>query len=342
MSRERWLLLSDGARPTEDIYFLESVAPELRSEGHDVGRLDVRAWRWRLARWILSRQLGANLVLCRTLPNRVLHWLERQRDIFGRIAYLIDDDIPAAADDEGLPAAYRRRMAHIAAIQPRLLALADVVVASSVGLASRLADCHDDVRILTPPLIAPLPDLSHFDESCCQVGFHGTRAHLADLQHIAPALRRLHDTSPHVSLEVMLGSHTPAELQGLERLESPNAMSWKGFRGYQQRRRIHIGLAPLLDSAFNRGKSFIKFLDISVMGGVGVYSRRPPYTEIVEHGVTGLLVDDTPQAWYGALRYLVERPDVARRMAQNAARIARERGDPAHAAAFWYRLGSAV
>lgn len=342
MNRERWLLLSDGARPTEDIYFLESVAPVLRSEGHDVGRLDVRTWRWRLARWILSRQLGANLVLCRSLPGRVLQWLERRREIFGSIVYLIDDDIPAAAEDESLPAAYRRRMAHIAALQPRLLALADVVVVSSAGLAARLESCHDDVRVLTPPLIAPLPDLSHFDEPHCQVGFHGTRAHLADLQHIAPVLRHLHDTSPRVSLEVMLGSHTPAELQGLERLESPKAMSWKDFRGYQQQRRIHIGLAPLLDSTFNRGKSFIKFLDISAMGGVGVYSQRPPYTEIVEHGVTGILVDDTPQAWYDALRYLVEHPDTARRMAMNAARVARERGDSSHAVALWHRLGSAV
>ncbi|WP_258027404.1 glycosyltransferase family protein [Halomonas caseinilytica] len=334
--------MSGGARPTEDIYFLESAAPVMRSEGHDVGRLDVRGWRWRLARWILSRQPGANLVLCRTLPDRVLHWLERHREIFGHIVYLIDDDIPAASEDSRLPVAYRRRMARVAAMQPRLLALANVVVTSSDCLAARFTGDHADVRVLTPPLIAPLPDFAHFDGPDCRVGFHGTRAHLEDLQHIAPALKRLHDTSSRVSLEIMLGCHTPAELQGLERLSSPSAMSWKGFRDYQQRHRIHIGLAPLLDTDFNRGKSFIKFLDISAMGGVGVYSRRPPYTDIVEHGVTGLLVDDTPQAWYDALEYLVDQPKVARRMAENAARVARERGDTGHTAVFWQHLGSVV
>ena len=46
MNSERWLVVSDGARPTEDIYFLESVAPRLRLEGAIVGRLDVRGWRW--------------------------------------------------------------------------------------------------------------------------------------------------------------------------------------------------------------------------------------------------------------------------------------------------------
>ena len=163
MQRERWLLVSDGARPTEDIYFLESVAPLLRSEGHFAGRLDVRGWRWWLARGVLSRQLGANLVLFRTLPKMTLGWLEREREAFGRIVYLIDDDLDAAAEDTTLPPAYRQRMAKAADQQPRLLALADKVVASSGLLAERLALRHGNVHVMTPPLISPLPDLSHFD-----------------------------------------------------------------------------------------------------------------------------------------------------------------------------------
>lgn len=338
MNSKRWLLLSDGARPTEDIYFLESVAPFLRSEGHDVGRLDVRGWRWRLARWVLSRQPGANLVLCRTLPDRVLYWLERRREMFGRIVYLIDDDLSAAAEDEALPATYRRRMARIAAMQPRLLTQADVVVASSEGLASRFEGRHGDVRVLTPPLISPLPDLSHFDAPHWWVGFHGTRAHLEDVRHIASALRRFHEASPQVSLEVMLGRHTPDELQELERLEMPDAMSWKAFQGYRQRRRMHIGLVPLLDSTFNRGKSWIKFLDIAAMGGVGIYSRRYPYTAIVEDGVNGLLADDDPDDWLRCLRLLLERPEDTARMAAAAAETAREIGNPERAVAFWQSL----
>ncbi|WP_141321070.1 glycosyltransferase family protein [Halomonas halmophila] len=345
MISKRWFVLSDGARPTEDIYFLESAAPGLRAEGLDIGRLDVRGLRWRLARWVLSRQMGANLVICRSLPVYALRWLERQRDLFGRIVYLVDDDIPAAAEDEGLPAAYRQRMARLAEMQPRWLALADVVVTCSERLAASLAGRHADVRVLTPPLIAPLPDLAHFETAGAEpgkwrLGFHGTRAHLPDLQHIASALIRLHDERPAVSLEVMMGRHTPPELRGLARLKAPDARSWKAFRRYQQQHRLHIGLAPLLDSAFNRGKSFIKFLDISAMGGVGIYSRRAPYTDIVEDGVTGLLVDDTPQAWHDALHYLCDNPETTRRMAENAARVARQRGDPAQAVAFWRRLSS--
>ncbi|MGM1052657.1 MAG: glycosyltransferase family 1 protein [Pseudomonadota bacterium] len=331
MQRERWLVVSDGARPTEDIYFLETVAPLLRSEGHDAGRLDVRGWRWRLVRWMLSRQPGANLVLCRTLPEVALHWLECYREAFGRIVYLIDDDLDAAAEEITLPPAYRQRMARAADQQPRLLALADEVVVSSGVLAEQLALRHGNVHVMTPPLISPLPDLSHFDrgpsaEQPWRVGFHGTRAHLADLARITPALVALQQERNDTELELMLGEHAPAELAGLPRVDCPAPLPWGKFRHYQAQRRVHIGLAPLLDSPFNRGKSFIKFLDIAVMGGVGIYSNRYPYTEIVEDGVNGLLADDDPAEWRRCLVWLLVHPEQARGMAEAAAEKARGHG----------------
>ncbi|WP_445000731.1 glycosyltransferase family 1 protein [Halomonas mongoliensis] len=324
MRSERWLLLSDGARPTEDLYFLESVAPRLRSEGHFAGRLDVRGWRWWLARAVLSRQLGANLVLCRTLPKAALGWLEREREAFGTIRYLIDDDLAAAAEDATLPAAYQARMARAAERQPRLLALADEVVACSEPLAARLRAQHGDVRVMTPPLISPLPELAHFaagpsPERPWRLGFHGTRAHLADLLHIAPALEAVQRERDDTELELMLGEHAPPGLAALPRTLCPAPLPWERFRTYQASRRVHIGLAPLLDTPFNRGKSFIKFLDIAVMGGVGIYSSRPPYTEIVEHGVNGLLAGDDPADWQRCLEWLLNHPEKAHDMACAAA-----------------------
>lgn len=327
ISRLRWLLLSDGARPTEDIYFLESVVPLLRSTGADAGRLDVRGWRWRLARWVLIRQPAANLVLCRTLPEVTIGWLESYRELFGRIIYLIDDDIAAAAADTTLPETYRERMAVAAARQARMLALADEVVACSDVLAGQFSEAHGNVSVMTPPLISPLPALAHFDrtpasESPWRIGFYGTRAHLIDLEHIAPALVSLQNQRDDSELELMLGEHAPPSLAQLPRTRCLSPLGWKKFRQYQASQRVHIGLAPLLETPFNRGKSLIKFLDIAAMGGVGVYSDRPPYNGIVEHGVNGLLASDDPTDWQHCLNWLLDHPDDARRMAQAAAKTA--------------------
>ncbi|QOR37437.1 glycosyltransferase [Billgrantia diversa] len=341
-SKERWLVLSDGARPTEDIYFLESVAPLLRLEGHDLGRLDVRSWRWPLARWVISRQPGANLVLCRTLPEPALRWLARERRSFGRILYLIDDDLGAAAADETLPEAYRARMARASDQQPKLLALADEVVACSTLLAERLRVEHANIRVMTPPLISPLPDLTHFDtgpsaKAPWRLGFHGTRAHLADLAHIAPVLAAIQRERDDTELELMLGQQLPSKLAGSPRTVCPEPLPWRRFRGYQAHHRVHIGLTPLLDTPFNRGKSFIKYLDIAVMGGVGIFSNRRPYTEIIEHGVNGMLAGDDPADWQRCLEWLLAHPDEAANMAEAAAETAREVGNVRRAAALWSR-----
>jgi glycosyltransferase involved in cell wall biosynthesis len=114
-------------------------------------------------------------------------------------------------------------------------------------------------------------------------------------------------------------------------------MSWTKFSRYQQQRRIHIGLAPLLDTPFNRGKSHIKFLDIAAMGGVGIYSDRSPYSELVEHGVDGLLVGDRLEDWYQSICYLIDNPEDAKQMALAAAEKATRVGSLDSAKRFWER-----
>ena len=341
---ERWLVLSDGARPTEDIYFLESAAPFLRAAGHDVGRLDMRGWKGWLAKKLLRRMVGVNLIICRSLPGRWIEWLQIHRAQFGRVIYVIDDDIEAAANDLTLPDHYRRRMAGIAERQAGLLALCDEVVTCSDALAERFRSRHALVSVLTPPLLAQLPSITHFEsppsrQAPWRIGFHGTRAHLNDLVHISPALQALQQQREDSTIEIMLGKHPPASLCQLPRVTSPDPLGWQAFRRYQTRHQIHIGLAPLLESPFNQGKSFIKFLDIAAMGGVGVYANRYPYTEIVRHGENGLLVDDDPNAWQAALEHLLDNPEVAARMARTAAVDAKRIGDPRHALAFWQGPG---
>ena len=336
----RWLLLSDGAHPTEDIYFLDSAAEVIEQEqGIAASRIDTRRRfinRHAIRPWLEN----ANVLVCRSLGERWLSWLESARELPARIVYLIDDDIAAALDTPGLPRPYRRRLKHIAhAQQPRLLSLCDEVVCCSEALAIRMREAHGRVSVLPPPLLTRLPDLSHHEQAPMRTGYYGTRAHLDDIAFIAPALQDLHDADPDVTIEIMLGAHLPATLRGLPRVATPAPQPWSKFRHFMSRRRIHVGLAPLLDTPFNRCKSHVKFLDIAAMGGVGVYSRRSPYGDIVEHGVDGLLIDDSPSAWRTALIELVKNPRSAYTMAQAAARKAALLGEPRKAADFWLARG---
>jgi hypothetical protein len=342
-----WVVLSDGALSTEDIYFYKSAAPALHHQGVLAERIPAsRSFgaAWLSGRSFKQRYVEANLLLCRSLPQSWLRCLERNRSAFGYIVYLIDDDISAAAIDTTLPSAYRKRMARIASLQPRLLALADEVVACSDQLAKCFTLRHPRVSVLTPPLLAPLPGHEHFAvppsaQAPWQIGFHGTRAHLQDLRHITPALEALQQRRDDTRLEIMLGQHTPNRLAALPRVCAPAPLPWQDFQQYQRQHRLHIGLAPLLATPFNQGKSFIKFLDIAAMGGVGIYSNRYPYTEVVRHGENGLLVEDAPTAWRDGLQQLMENPAAAARMARQAALDALKVGNPQHAINFWQAVG---
>lgn len=57
----------------------------------------------------------------------------------------------------------------------------------------------------------------------------------------------------------------------------------------------------------------------------GIYSNIPLYAEWVEQGRTGMLVENTEAAWYAAMKYLVENPEVARRIGDEARAVAEKR-----------------
>ncbi len=62
-----------------------------------------------------------------------------------------------------------------------------------------------------------------------------------------------------------------------------------------------IGLSPLTTDEFTKCKYFNKFIEYTMAGVVGIYSRTEPYTYVVQDGVNGLLSGDAPEDWFACL-----------------------------------------
>ena len=276
-----------------------------------------------------------DVLICRTLPTNWIDFLEAQRSRF-RIFYLLDDDLKAAAETAELPAHYRTRIASFADTHmDRLIALQDRLLLPSEYLMRRYRPLNP---VYLPPAALFLPPaITRPNPSNTRLFYHATASHRQDLQRISSVLVNC-IKNYELSFESLIGEDTPGDLKKLKTVQARESKSWRAFRLFQRFARRHVGLAPLFDTPYNRGKSWIKFLDISAVGGVGVYSNRLPYTQIVDHGVNGLLADDDPASWERCLRHLIENPGAAQSMAENAHKTALDRGHPRHQYRIWLRL----
>jgi len=80
-----------------------------------------------------------------------------------------------------------------------------------------------------------------------------------------------------------------------------------------------IGLAPLVDLNFTRGKSNLRWLEYSAMGIPTIASPLNHFKETIVNGKTGIIVkDNSEQSWMEAIESLIENKDLRETIGKNA------------------------
>lgn len=92
---------------------------------------------------------------------------------------------------------------------------------------------------------------------------------------------------------------------------------------------IGIGVAPLLDTRFNRAKSWLKPLEYSAVGVPWVASPRPEYVSLQKLGAG--FIADRPREWQRILRRLIEDEALRREQSEAARELARQMTIEEHA-----------
>jgi len=80
-----------------------------------------------------------------------------------------------------------------------------------------------------------------------------------------------------------------------------------------------IGIMPLVDDEWARGKCSLKLLQYMAMGLPSVSSRVGTNVEIIQDGQEGFLASD-PEEWVEKLSRLIEDPSLRQRMGESAQR----------------------
>jgi len=181
--------------------------------------------------------------------------------------------------------------------------------------------------------------MSHLDDlSEIRLEYHGTQVHRADLDAISAALVWVHDNYPNVRIRTYMGRYAPARLRNLDRVEIVPDIPWEDYKRAVAESPAHIALAPMLETPYNKAKSFVKIMDIARLGAVGLYTRRPPFEDVITHGENGMLLENDGLLWRYALCWLIENPEEIRRMALAAQDLANNLGDVERLSAYWRNL----
>ena len=147
------------------------------------------------------------------------------------------------------------------------------------------------------------------------IGSRSTRRYLVKL---TPLLEDLAQELPQLRLKIIADFDLPASK--LTVLSVP----WREQTEALELASAHIGIAPMADNSWTRGKCGLKVLQYMAAGLATVASMAGVHRDIVEQGVSGFLAASTDE-WREALRRLIVDAPLRERIGARGKREATER-----------------
>jgi len=163
------------------------------------------------------------------------------------------------------------------------------------------------------------------------IGWGGSHGHLEDLAEIAEPLSNWVMNQSNVILHLMCSDPIQTLFESLPSHKKRHTPPGSIEEYYNFLTKIHIGIAPLKNTAFNRSRSDVKFLEYAASGVVPVLAHMEPYLNSVRNGKTGFLYKDSLEL-IDILNRLIENASLSQRIAKSAREyVMRERYQLKHA-----------
>ncbi len=312
----RLLMLTRGPDHPATRYRVNPYLVPLREAGIDPTPLPyphgIAGWFGALR---AARSHDAVFVQKKRLPGLFQNWL-RRRGI--PLIYDFDDAVLFRSSRHETPDSPARRRRFEAMVRA-----SETVIAGSAYLRSLVEGIHPSVHVVPTSIDCSRYRVrGHEGGDRVVLGWIGGRKSLEFLETLAPVLSRIGRDHPGSALKIVCNAFF--RVDGLEVIEKP----WREAEETEDVASFDIGLAPLPDDPWSRGKCATKLLQCMAAGVPTVASPVGSHEEIVTDGEDGMLAS-TPDEWYDRLTRLVQ--DVALRRRIGAA--ARRRVEAAYATA---------
>lgn len=249
-------------------------------------------------------ETASALIIVRHISLPCLRLLHGRSDQLPPVIYFFDDDVPGILKDLHIPLKYSVRTAlKYVAVKTLLDKVNPELLVSTEGLAGLYG--IPPKQVLPPTHAAPIrPEKTSPTKPASEpltIFYHGTTSHIREILWLRDILADVSQQLPSAIIELFGDSSVRNLYRDIPRAKVVHPMSWPRFFEYTSTVSYDIGLAPLLDSRFNRARSYVKFFDITRTGAMGIYSDTPVFSSIVQHEHNGLLVENDQEKWSNAI-----------------------------------------
>jgi glycosyltransferase involved in cell wall biosynthesis len=222
-----------------------------------------------------------------------------------KIIYDLDDAV--MYDDKNPDRPSRKRLK----VFERTVKLADMVIAGNVYLAEHARKFNPNVEILPTGLDVSAYNLRAAPKNdgkirLVWIGSHNTLKYLAEIK---PALEEVGATFQNVVLKIICDHFFDLKNMVVEKHQ------WSPQNHISDLLSNDIGLAPLPDDRFTRGKCGFKVLQYAAASLPVVASPVGVNAEYVRDGITGFHAANTSQ-WVEGISKLIKDPELRKRMSR--------------------------
>lgn len=201
----------------------------------------------------------------------------------------------------------------------RSVRLADLVICGSSYLADHARPFNSNVEILPLGLkvgdYAVVPNAG--TDNKIRLVWVGSVSTLSYLEEIKPAIEKIGERFDDAALRVICEDFPKLENIPVEKRR------WSKETLGIDLATSNIGLAPLPDNPFTRGKCSFKVLEYSAAGLPVVASPVGTNAEHVQDGITGFIAKSDEQ-WITRITQLIENPQLREEMGKQGRRFARD------------------
>ncbi len=243
------------------------------------------------------------LVLVRCSEDCELEIAQKCKKAGRKLIYVLDDDLFNVPPELECYAYFAAES--VRSNMMEIMKLCDVLWATNPNLTNKYGYLFEKTVLIDEPFIGEFYGRKK-DNDKVRIGFAGSVSHKAFvndfLGHVIEKVYKKYGNS--ISIEFF--GFKPEFSNRIPIKYIPYSNDYNSYCALMRERNWDIGLSPLEESEFSSCKYFNKYIEYSSYGIAGIYSDVEPYTFGIRNGENGMLAENTVDAWFGALRHLID------------------------------------